>query len=181
MRTTKSNGIAALVRLKALELSGMDYKEAENILRWAYEGLPSAEEIWLSKAELKKNDVEFVKRTYLKRQQRISPRTYKKLSKYIIEKDACLNQTEFKRAIKEMHYADFLETRYWRIITKIVREKAGNRCEICGSSKRLDVHHKTYGHHGEEHLYMDDLMCVCRDCHTKITKRIGYDDIHTTL
>lgn len=29
----------------------------------------------------------------------------------------------------------------------------------------IHVHHRTYEHHGEEHLHLGDLVCLCSVCH----------------
>jgi 5-methylcytosine-specific restriction endonuclease McrA len=31
----------------------------------------------------------------------------------------------------------------------------------------VNVHHRTYEHHGEEHQYLDDLILLCHPCHSK--------------
>lgn len=42
------------------------------------------------------------------------------------------------------------------------REK---KCEICGSTKSIDVHHKDGNHQNNN---SDNLMVVCRSCHMKL-------------
>ena len=68
--------------------------------------------------------------------------------------------------LRSLKYEDFLKTRYWMAISKRLRD--GAKCEICGSTENLHVHHKTYEHHGYEHLYLEDLQCLCNDCHLKV-------------
>lgn len=70
--------------------------------------------------------------------------------------------------IKKMPYKEFLRTPYWRIISAFEKYEAGRRCAICGSTKMLNVHHKTYIHHGSEAVHLDDLVTVCRECHKAI-------------
>lgn len=63
-------------------------------------------------------------------------------------------------------YQAYLESDEWknkRIQLFILR---GNKCEKCGSSKHIQVHHKTYKRIFNEKL--SDLMVVCGDCHQKI-------------
>lgn len=67
--------------------------------------------------------------------------------------------------INKMRYSDFLKTQYWRSITKHLKEKAGNKCELCGAENNLQVHHKTYLHHGKEIFFLDDLCVLCDKCH----------------
>lgn len=67
-----------------------------------------------------------------------------------------------------MSYHDFLLTPYWKGIAHIVKHKAKYKCEFCYSSDNLNVHHKTYAHHGLEHkYYKSDLICLCQNCHSK--------------
>ena len=67
--------------------------------------------------------------------------------------------------IRAMPYKDFLHTYYWRAIREQVICRDGKRCRTCGAWKHLDVHHISYDHHGEEHLFLGDLQTQCRDCH----------------
>lgn len=70
------------------------------------------------------------------------------------------------RVLKVLKYGEFLKTRYWMSISRYVREKAG-KCEECGETTNLHVHHTTYEHHGYEHRHLEDLRCLCKDCHLK--------------
>lgn len=76
---------------------------------------------------------------------------------------------DFKK-IKAMDYHDFLKTPYWKSISLFVKERDGKQCKICGSTKRLNVHHLRYNHHGDELHHTEDLMCVCKNCHTTLHK-----------
>lgn len=40
-----------------------------------------------------------------------------------------------------------------------------NKCQVCGSSDGLEVHHLTYRNLGHEE--MNDLITLCHDCHKK--------------
>lgn len=66
-----------------------------------------------------------------------------------------------------LRYSDFLLTDYWDTLRRYRLYTAGYVCELCGADAKLDVHHKTYDHHGEEHLYLGDLIVVCRNCHDR--------------
>lgn len=69
--------------------------------------------------------------------------------------------------IRRMKYADFLITPYWIAISDIVKNKY-KKCQRCGSRKQLEVHHTTYDHHGDELNHMEDLVCLCHNCHAQI-------------
>lgn len=66
-----------------------------------------------------------------------------------------------------MPYPRFLDSAYWKIVKRIMRRRF-RECQICGCKQGLEVHHKSYKHHGLELQYLDDLMVVCRGCHQNI-------------
>jgi hypothetical protein len=64
-----------------------------------------------------------------------------------------------------LKYSDFLETEYWKAVRRLVIERDRYRCVVCGSKKRLTVHHLTYKNHFKEHENLCYLTTVCHDCH----------------
>lgn len=61
-------------------------------------------------------------------------------------------------------YPDYLESPYWRLhVRRQALARAGGRCERCGVSDGLEVHHVTYERLGCEHP--DDLEVLCGPCH----------------
>lgn len=80
------------------------------------------------------------------------------------------------RELKEMKYEDFLQTDYWKMVSEQARINAHFKCQLCGcKDKKLNVHHNTYEHRGEEFKHMEDLVCLCEDCHNyyHMKKQIG--------
>lgn len=68
--------------------------------------------------------------------------------------------------LKKMKYEDFLQTDYWKMVSEQARINAHYKCQLCGcNDKKLNVHHNTYEHRGEEFKHMEDLVCLCEDCH----------------
>lgn len=65
-----------------------------------------------------------------------------------------------------MDYGDFLKTKYWTAISMYLKHKADGKCSRCGSTDNLNVHHKSYAHHGLELFYLDDLTVLCEHCHS---------------
>jgi hypothetical protein len=65
--------------------------------------------------------------------------------------------------LHNMAYPLYLQTREWKAKRNRKLIQAGNRCEICGSLHRLEVHHTTYERRGYELL--EDLTVLCRSCH----------------
>lgn len=85
---------------------------------------------------------------------------------------------EVEKAVKNLDYYDFLKTPYWDGIRSYKLKKAHYCCELCGKKGVLNVHHKTYEHHGLEHLKGvadKDLIVLCRDCHEKFHEKLAED------
>lgn len=64
-----------------------------------------------------------------------------------------------------VNYREYIQSDAWRDIALRVKLKSGSRCMLCNSPKNLDVHHRTYAHLGREREHMEDLICLCRECH----------------
>lgn len=67
--------------------------------------------------------------------------------------------------LRAMEYGQYLETRHWREISGHMRWYAGNRCQLCGTTGTLNVHHNSYARKGCERP--EDLVVLCRECHEK--------------
>ncbi len=76
------------------------------------------------------------------------------------------NPHSFDR-IKNLPYHEFLQTNYWCIVREYALMQQGDKCVLCSSNKSVNVHHKTYAHHGSEHEHIEDLVVVCKKCHAK--------------
>ena len=53
----------------------------------------------------------------------------------------------------------------WQNTREWALQRAEYKCEKCGVSFPLQVHHKSYSRLGKEHP--DDLVVLCQDCHDK--------------
>jgi 5-methylcytosine-specific restriction endonuclease McrA len=69
------------------------------------------------------------------------------------------------RILKKRSYFTFLRSRYWAYIKKRVLKRDKNMCKKCGYKSGLQVHHKTYKNHFNEHNHLGDLITLCRNCH----------------
>lgn len=65
-------------------------------------------------------------------------------------------------------YIEYLRSPLWRLKRQEAIEWAQNKCTVCGSQRRLQVHHLTYERLGKEHLF--DLQVVCKECHKEADK-----------
>jgi hypothetical protein len=72
------------------------------------------------------------------------------------------------KILRNMPYDQFLETPYWQAVRKLKFKQTGRKCVECESTKRIEVHHLTYKHHGREHKHLEDLEVRCRKCHGNI-------------
>lgn len=106
---------------------------------------------------------------------------YERLKKYIKEKygqkcyfckNSNINSLQVRHIIPNKQ---FLSTPYWTAIAAKKKIKAHYCCELCNSQKLLNVHHKTYEHHGYELDNMNDLIVLCSDCHKKFHNIIKED------
>jgi phage terminase large subunit GpA-like protein len=66
-------------------------------------------------------------------------------------------------------YIAYIKSPQWKEKRLRALKTWGNVCQMCGSSNRIEVHHKTYDRLGKE--LMTDLMIVCHSCHEKIHER----------
>jgi 5-methylcytosine-specific restriction endonuclease McrA len=75
--------------------------------------------------------------------------------------------------LKKMPYAEFLKTSFWYVVRERVRQRDGNLCQMCGDERQniLEVHHRTYEHHGREDEYIGDLILLCDECHYDVTRK----------
>lgn len=60
-------------------------------------------------------------------------------------------------------YRDYLESPHWQAFKEWALLARGRRCEMCGRSDQVDVHHLSYLRRGHERL--DDVQVLCRDHH----------------
>lgn len=67
--------------------------------------------------------------------------------------------------LRRLSYKDYLKTVHWKAMKDKALARAKHRCQVCNSSEKLNVHHRTYDRLGEEKL--SDLTVLCRVCHSK--------------
>lgn len=64
-----------------------------------------------------------------------------------------------------MQYKQYLKTAHWLLVKKAALERAGGKCQICGSPQKLGVHHNNYGCLWSEAT--EDVIVLCEKCHAK--------------
>ena len=65
-----------------------------------------------------------------------------------------------------MDYSEYLQTDYWKTLSKQCKEEAWNKCKLCNSSKNLNTHHRSYKNRWLV-WEKDDLIVLCNKCHAK--------------
>lgn len=109
---------------------------------------------------IRKSAVE-TKREFLKNRFIESLPPKKKKGKIPKQKKGILNS----ESLRGKPYWIFLSSPYWKEVRRLAIKRDGKKCRICSSRFRLEVHHDSYEHHFQEHLYMDDLITLCHECH----------------
>lgn len=66
---------------------------------------------------------------------------------------------------EESSYAKYLKSDHWQHMREIAEEHYGKQCNLCGSTTRVETHHRTYDRIGRERL--GDLTRLCRKCHSR--------------
>jgi 5-methylcytosine-specific restriction endonuclease McrA len=73
-------------------------------------------------------------------------------------------EQEQRQRRKASHRA-YLRSSEWKVKRRDALSRAGGRCEHCGRSTNLHVHHLTYNRHGNE--LARDLRVLCASCHRR--------------
>ena len=63
-----------------------------------------------------------------------------------------------------MDYQAYLRSSEWQVKRKLVLDYYGNRCAVCNSPVRVDVHHRRYDNIGSERF--TDMITLCEVCHS---------------
>lgn len=87
----------------------------------------------------------------------------KNISNNALNIDKCINNNIIIR------YKDQLKDKRWKKLANKIRKRDEYTCQMCGSHKKLQVHHKHYIAGKMAWEYNDsDLITLCKDCHKKI-------------
>lgn len=68
-------------------------------------------------------------------------------------------------------YADYRASPWWARVREDALHRAHNRCQLCATQTRLEVHHNTYERLGKE--WPSDVIVLCRSCHAKHHDRLA--------
>lgn len=62
-----------------------------------------------------------------------------------------------------VNYLEYIQSLEWAAKRRRALDRAGHRCQLCSSRKKLEVHHNTYENLGDERD--EDLTVLCDPCH----------------
>lgn len=79
-----------------------------------------------------------------------------------------------QRVTRKARHRAYLRSPAWRAIRKDALRSAGDRCQDCGATCDLHVHHLTYKRHGQE--LPRDLRVLCSRCHRRRHRQGGRED-----
>src|SRR5579871_2988621 len=79
-----------------------------------------------------------------------------------------------QRATRKARHRAYLRSPEWRATRKQALASAGGKCQDCGATHDLHVHHLTYVRHGQE--LPRDLRVLCARCHRRRHRQGGRQD-----
>ena len=68
------------------------------------------------------------------------------------------------RFIRQERYAEYLKSDHWQQLRLAKLNQSGWKCEQCGETHPLDVHHKTYRKSWFD-TELFELQVLCKECH----------------
>lgn len=78
------------------------------------------------------------------------------------KRKAKLQQTS-KLTPGQRKYRAYLKSDEWKETRQAAVKRDGRRCQKCGNTGRLQVHHTSYDRRGKDSL--PDLVTLCSSCH----------------
>lgn len=74
----------------------------------------------------------------------------------------------------KLQYRKYLESEEWKTLRSFCLLRYGAKCKLCGfESVENDAHHIRYRRSWRE-TRLEDLIILCRACHTKLHDRFGH-------
>jgi len=149
-----------LTRVIALSIADGDAEKAEEIIKWASKGQGA-------EVEKKPRDAtsSFIKRYLTPYAPYDKEKIERFIGRVIVKTPENIDFQVVKNTVSNMPYSDFLNTVYWRGVSLFIKRRDGFKCASCGSTEKIEVHHKTYENHGDEIHNLADLTTLCEKCH----------------
>lgn len=80
-------------------------------------------------------------------------------------READFLQRSIEYAQRHAAYTQYLSSPEWKAKRDVALIRAARKCEECGNTRRLQVHHLTYDRLGDEEH--EDLRVLCDACHRR--------------
>lgn len=97
-----------------------------------------------------------------------SPKKPKKVTAKGARRTAMRLALENESETAYMEYQEQLKDRCWKSFRKFVFDVRGKKCEICGATNYLQVHHLKYRKVKAWEYTVNEVLVVCGSCHKKI-------------
>lgn len=86
-----------------------------------------------------------------------------------IENEKVVSKPKPKKVKEKFSYAEQLKDKKWLAFRKFIFAVRGKACEMCGSTKILQVHHPKYKYGRKAWEYTcNDVIVLCQKCHEKV-------------
>jgi rRNA maturation endonuclease Nob1 len=72
---------------------------------------------------------------------------------------------QFKNDRQKEYREKYLTSDRWQAVRTVALQRAEYKCQVCNDDKKLDVHHRSYKNKGTREE-INDLVVLCRDCHS---------------
>lgn len=92
----------------------------------------------------------------------------KQKEKKIVQRKAINIERKNKQPKPYQKYESQLKDEKWRAFRWFVMKVRGEKCETCGSTENLQVHHLKYKKVKAWEYTCNDVIVVCRDCHKRL-------------
>jgi predicted metal-binding protein len=76
---------------------------------------------------------------------------------------------------RQKEYRAYIKSDKWKMFRSSILIARGGKCERCGCTKGLEIHHRTYKNFKNEKP--QDVMVVCAECHDKIHGRVYSEEL----
>ena len=70
-----------------------------------------------------------------------------------------------RQELRSMPYSEYLRTTEWQQVRWFALHRDAHACVVCGDRERIECHHRTYTHRGEERP--EDVHALCSSCHER--------------
>lgn len=82
----------------------------------------------------------------------------------------------------KMYYKKYINTPEWKLLRKKALDRDNNCCRLCSSTKKLNVHHRSYPKDGWQNDCVDNLTTLCNQCHAKFHDKMEFENsIHNNV